>query len=89
MIVLAPDPAWVACLPNGKLPDRHDFLSYGTDHDARAKAWNAAASASRQLADEFASGCMHLIRVGSRLYSFLQITTKPDSRGGRASWNSG
>ena len=54
MIVLAPDPAWVACLPNAKLPDRHDFLSYGTDHDARAKAWNAAAAASRQLADEFA-----------------------------------
>ncbi len=54
MIVLAPDPAWVACLPNAKLPDRHDFLSYGTDHDARAKAWNTAAAASLQLADEFA-----------------------------------
>ena len=54
MIVLAPDPAWVARLPNGKLPDRHDFLSYGRDHGARANAWNASVTASQQLADEFA-----------------------------------
>ena len=54
MIVLAPDPAWVAQLPRGKLPDRHDFVDYGTDHAARAAAWNAATAASRQLADEFA-----------------------------------
>ena len=53
-IVLAPDPAWVASLPNGKLPDRTDFTRYGTDLAARMKAWNAAASTSRQLADEFA-----------------------------------
>jgi hypothetical protein len=53
-IVLAPDPAWVARLPNGKLPDRTDFTRYGTDLQARMKAWTAAVSASRQLADEFA-----------------------------------
>jgi hypothetical protein len=52
-IVLAPDPAWVAGLPNGKLPDRTDFNRYGTDLKARMKAWTNAASASRQLADEF------------------------------------
>ena len=55
MIVLAPDPAWVQTLPNGKLPDRTDFLRYGTDLPARVQAWNAAASASRQLADEFSA----------------------------------
>ena len=54
MVVLAPDPAWVARLPRQKLPDRHDFLYYGLDHEGRALAWNAAVSASRQLADEFA-----------------------------------
>lgn len=54
MVVLAPDPAWVTRLPNGKLPDRHDFLNYGSDHESRARAWNAAVAASRQLADEFA-----------------------------------
>ncbi len=54
MLVLAPDPAWVAQLPNGKLPDRTDFTRYGSDVDARARTWNAAVDASRQLADEFA-----------------------------------
>lgn len=54
MLVLAPDPAWVAQLPNGKLPDRTDFTRYGSDIDARARTWNAAVDASRQLADEFA-----------------------------------
>ena len=53
-IVLAPNPEWVRTLPNAKLPDRTDFTRYGTDLDARVKAWSAAASASRQLADEFA-----------------------------------
>jgi hypothetical protein len=53
-IVLAPDPAWIARLPNGKLPDRGDFLRYGNDLPGRMKAWQAAANASRQLADEFA-----------------------------------
>ena len=52
-VVLAPDPQWVNTLPNGKLPDRSDFARYGKDLQARVKAWNTAASASRQLADEF------------------------------------
>ncbi len=54
MLVLAPDPAWVARLPNGKLPDRTDFTRYGTDVAARAHAWSAAVTASRQLAEELA-----------------------------------
>jgi hypothetical protein len=53
-VVLAPDPAWIQALPNGKLPDRNDFTRYGTDLAGRMKAWHAAAAASRQLADEFA-----------------------------------
>ena len=67
MMVLAPDPAWVAQLPRGKLPDRHDFMDYGSDHAARAKAWSAATAASRQLADEFAQWLHHpdLSRVQS------------------------
>lgn len=53
MILLAPDPAWVLTLPNRKLPDRTDFERYGSDLQARVKAWTTAAEASRQLADEF------------------------------------
>ncbi len=54
MVVLSPNPEWVRSLPHSKLPDRNDFIYYGTDSAARAKAWLAATAASRQLADEFA-----------------------------------
>jgi hypothetical protein len=54
-IVLAPNPEWVRTLPNGKLPDRTDFMTYDQDLGARVKVWNAAASASQQLADEWAA----------------------------------
>ncbi|WP_395055426.1 phospholipase [Polaromonas sp.] len=52
MVLLAPDPAWVKTLPNGKLPDRNDFMRYGTDLAGRMKAWRTAVTASAQLADE-------------------------------------
>jgi hypothetical protein len=55
MVLLAPNPDWVKTLPNGKLPDRVDFTHYSADLAGRIKAWTAAASASRQLADEFAA----------------------------------
>jgi hypothetical protein len=54
MVVLAPDPAWIATLPNGKLPDRTDFTRYGHDGLARAKVWGRAAAESQRLADELA-----------------------------------
>jgi hypothetical protein len=52
MLLLAPSPEWVKTLPNGKLPDRSDFTHYGNDLPGRVKAWQAAAQASEQLADE-------------------------------------
>ncbi len=53
MVVIAPDPQWVATrLPNGKLPDRTDFMRYGTNLPARVDAWAKAVAESRQLADE-------------------------------------
>ena len=54
VVVLAPDPAWVSTLPNGKLPDRQDFTHYGADLQGRVKAWRSAVSQAEQLADEFA-----------------------------------
>ena len=53
-IVLAPNPEWVQTLPNGKLPDRSDFMTYANDLPGRIQAWTGAAQASQQLADEFA-----------------------------------
>jgi hypothetical protein len=54
-LVLAPNPNWVKTLPNGKLPDRKDFATYGQDLQSRVKIWQAASSASQQMADEFAA----------------------------------
>jgi hypothetical protein len=53
-IVLAPNPEWVKTLPNGKLPDRSDFVTYASDFEGRVKVWKQAVSASEQLAQEFA-----------------------------------
>jgi hypothetical protein len=53
-IVLAPNPEWVNTLPNGKLPDRSDFVTYASDFEGRVKVWKAAVEASEQLAVEFA-----------------------------------
>jgi hypothetical protein len=55
MLLLAPNPEWVKSLPNGKLPNRDDFVHYGPDLAGRMKAWNTAVAASQQLADEFAA----------------------------------
>ena len=54
MLLLAPNPEWVQTLPNAKLPDRTDFTRYATDFVGRVRAWTEAASAARQMADEFA-----------------------------------
>jgi len=53
-VVLATDAAWIATLPNAKLPDRGDFKRYGDDFDARVAAWSNATADSQRLADEFA-----------------------------------
>ena len=55
VIVLAPNPNWVAKLPNSKLPDRQDFVRYAKDPTTRIKIWQKAVSESEQLADEFAA----------------------------------
>lgn len=54
MLLLAPDPAWVSQLPNGKLPDRTDFTHYAQNLPERMTIWQTATAASQQLADEFA-----------------------------------
>jgi hypothetical protein len=42
VLLVAPTPAFLATLPNGKLPDRQDFYRYGPDHGARIRAWEQA-----------------------------------------------
>jgi hypothetical protein len=51
IVLLAPNPQWVAHLPGGKLPDRDDFT--GMAYAQRVQSWRAAVAASAQLSDEW------------------------------------
>jgi predicted acylesterase/phospholipase RssA len=54
VILVSPSPAFVAKLPNRKLPDRSDFKHYGQDHAARIRDWTYAIGESRRMADALA-----------------------------------
>lgn len=59
LIVLAPNPAWVKTLPQGKLPDRNDFK--GLPAAQRHSEWTRSVAESQRLADDWrqwlAQGC--------------------------------
>ncbi len=46
-----PSPAFLARLPNGKLPDRQDFYRYGQDHAARIRDWERAIGECERFAE--------------------------------------
>ena len=50
-LLVSPSADFVRRLPNGKIPDRHDFVRYS--HDERVRAWRRAVADCRALADEF------------------------------------
>ncbi len=51
-LLVSPSPAFVASLPNGKIPDRHDFTRY--PESERIRVWREAVDRCRVLGDEFA-----------------------------------
>jgi len=53
-VVLSPDPEWIKTLPNGKLPDRSDFMTYNRDLTGRVKVWQTAIAEAGRLSDELA-----------------------------------
>jgi hypothetical protein len=50
LLLVAPSPAFLVSLPQGKLPDRQDFYRYGPDHAARTRAWQAAIAECERFA---------------------------------------
>ena len=52
VLLIAPSPAFLARLPNRKLPDRQDFYAYGLDHDGRQRDWRRAIAECERFADE-------------------------------------
>ncbi|MYM35666.1 patatin-like phospholipase family protein [Duganella sp. FT94W] len=57
MILVSPSAAFIASLPNTKLPDRKDFHVYGQDHARRNRDWLHAIGESERLAEAFARWC--------------------------------
>jgi hypothetical protein len=55
MVLVCPSASLLAKLPNGKLPDRNDFYSYGQDHDRRINDWQTAMSECQAMAEGFAA----------------------------------
>jgi hypothetical protein len=51
VILIAPSPAMLKRLPNGKLPDRGDFYRYGADHAGRIRDWERAISECERFAE--------------------------------------
>jgi hypothetical protein len=51
MLLVAPAPAFLATLPNGKLPERQDFYRYGPDHAGRIRAWETAIAKCGRFAE--------------------------------------
>jgi hypothetical protein len=50
-ILISPSKAFVSKLPNGKIPDRTDFVNF--THQERIKAWRECIKACQELADDF------------------------------------
>jgi len=55
IILVSPSPAFLARLPNRKLPDRSDFKRYGQNHKARIRDWTFAIDESERMAEALAS----------------------------------
>jgi len=48
--MLVPSDDFIANLPNGKIPDRHDFLNFSDEE--RIANWTACVKATQLLADD-------------------------------------
>lgn len=53
VVLMAPSPAYLAGLPDGRLPDRRDFKVYQGDDGTREKHWRQAMAESCRLGDYF------------------------------------
>jgi len=53
VLQLYPSPAYVADLPQGRLPDRDDFLRDMDRPEERIRRWRQAAAASKRLGEQF------------------------------------
>lgn len=67
MILVSPSPAFVARLPNAKIPDRRDFVVYSTAE--RIRVWRSVIDSCRELADDL-QDVLDNDRLAARLKPF-------------------
>ena len=63
-VLICPSPEFIAKLPNGKVPDRYDFVNFTPE--VREKNWRLAVAACRELGDELLDVLEH-DRLAARL----------------------
>ena len=51
-LLITPSPEFIAKLPNSKIPDRNDFITYNEDYLERIKVWEKALEQCSVLGDE-------------------------------------
>lgn len=57
LLLICPSDSLLQSLPNGKIPDRQDFYSYGLDHNRRIADWRKAMKECSRMAEDFARFC--------------------------------
>jgi hypothetical protein len=62
-LLIAPSREFLATLPNGKIPDRHDFWLYAERDDERIRDWKRCVDEGQSMADEW----MELVTKGQIL----------------------
>jgi hypothetical protein len=67
MLLISPSAEFVARLPNRKIPDRRDFISYSAED--RVRVWHKVVDACKWLADDFESVMEHG-QMAARLETF-------------------
>lgn len=53
VLVVYPTPTFVSALPDGKIPDRTDFVTYVDDQAQRIRNWWKAVEMSAHLGEQF------------------------------------
>ena len=57
VVLVSPTPDFIASLPNGKIPSRHDFYTYRHDEASRFEKWHEVVARSHELGAEFVAAC--------------------------------
>jgi hypothetical protein len=76
VLMITPSAEFTASLPNGKIPDRHDFYTFAGDDSGRISYWKKVLDRGIELADDFME-TVESGRIADRLRPISQIYKSP------------